>query len=42
MTIKEKNGGVGFRGKDIVVKESASHIEDMNAEGFSDGKSKLL
>ena len=42
MTIKEKNGGVGFRGKDIVVKESASRIEDMNAEGFSDGKSKLL
>ncbi len=29
LTIKERNGGVGFRGKNRVVKESVSCIADM-------------
>jgi hypothetical protein len=42
LTIKERNSGVGFRGKNRVVKESVSRIVDMNCKGFSNGKSKLL
>ena len=42
MTIKERNGGVGFRGKNRVVEKSALRIADMNYKGFSNGKSKLL
>ncbi len=42
MTIKERNGGVGFRGKDTVVKESVLHVAGMNCKGFSDSKSKLF
>ncbi len=42
LTIKERNGGVGFRGKNRVVKESVLRIANMNCQGFSDGKSKLL
>ena len=42
LTIKERNGGVGFRGKDTVVKESVLHVAGMNCKGFSDSKSKLF
>ncbi len=42
LTIKERNSGVGFSGKNRVVKESVSCIADMNCKGFSNGKSKLL
>ena len=33
---------LGSGGKNRVVKESALHVADMNCEGFSEGKSKLL
>ena len=33
---------LGSGGKNRVVKESASRVADMNCEGFSEGKSKLL
>jgi hypothetical protein len=36
LTIKERNGDVGFRGKNRVVEESTFCKADMNCEGFSD------
>ena len=42
LTIKETNGGVGFRGENRVVKESGLCVADTNCKGFSDGKSQLL
>ena len=42
MTIKERNGKVGIRGKNRVVNESTPCIANMNCEGFYDGETKLL
>ena len=41
MTIKERNGGVGIRGKNRVVDEYTSCVA-MNCEGFYDGETELL
>jgi hypothetical protein len=42
LTIKERNGGVGIRGKNRVVDESTSCVANMNCKGFYDGETKLL
>ncbi len=42
MTIKERNGVVGIRGKYRVVDESMSCIANMDCEGFYDGVTELL
>ena len=42
MTIKERNGGVGIRGKNRVVDESTPCAVNMNCEGFYDGETELL
>ena len=42
LTIKERNGGVGIRGKNRVVDESTSCVANMNCEGFYDGETELL
>ena len=42
LTIKERNGKVGIRGKNRVVNESTPCIANMNCEGFYDGETKLL
>jgi hypothetical protein len=42
LTIKERNGGVGIRGKNRVVDESTSCVANMSCEGFYDGETKLL
>ncbi len=42
MTIKERNGGVGIRGKNRVVDESTLCVVNMNCEGFYDGETELL
>ena len=42
MTIKERNSGVGSRGKNRVVDESLPCVVNMNCEGFYDGETKLL
>ncbi len=39
---KERNGGVGIRGKNRVVNESTLCIANMNFEGFYDGETGLL
>ena len=42
LTIKERNGGVGIRGKNRVVDECTSCVSNMNCKGFYDGETKLL
>ena len=42
LTIKERNGGVGIRGKDRVVDESTPCIVNMNCKGFYGGETELL
>ncbi len=42
LTIKERNGGVGIRGKNRVVDESASCVTNVNCKSFCDGETKLL
>ena len=42
LTIKERNGGVGIRGKNRVVDESTLCVVNMNCEGFYDGETELL
>ncbi len=42
LTIKERNSGVGIRGKNRVVDESTSCVANMNCEGFYDGETELL
>ena len=42
LTIKERNGGVGIRGKNRVVDESTSCVSNVNCKGFYDGETKLL
>jgi hypothetical protein len=39
---KERNGGVGIRGKNRVVDESTPCVANMNCEGFYDGETELL
>ena len=42
LTIKERNGGVGIRGKNRVVDESTSCVSNVNCKGFYDGETELL
>ncbi len=42
MTSKERNGGVGIRGKNRVVDESTPYVANMNCEGVYDGEAELL
>ena len=42
LTIKERNGGVGIRGKNRVVDESTACVSNVNCKGFYDGETKLL
>ncbi len=42
MTIKERNGGVGIRGKNRVVNESTLCVVNMNCKGFYDGETELM
>ncbi len=42
LTIKERNGGVGIRGKNRMVNESTPCVANMNRKGFYDGETKLL
>ena len=42
LTIKERNGGVGIRGKNRVVDESTSCVSNVNCKSFCDGETKLL
>jgi len=42
LTIKERSGGVGIRGKNRVVDESTRCVTNMNCKGFYDGETELL
>jgi hypothetical protein len=42
LTIKERNDGVGIRGKNRVVDESTPCVANMNCEGFYYGETELL
>ena len=42
LTIKERNGGVGIRGKNRVVDESTPCVANVNCEDFYDGETELL